>query len=98
MRPTSEPHAHAVGLGAEGLERARDELVDRPELRLRLRCARLEAREVEQVRDQALEACSLEPNRLEQRRAVLFVQVEGRALEAAGCGPDRRQRRAQVVA
>ena len=71
--------ARRAGLGAEGstrtrsrprgaelLERLPDELVHRPELRLRPGRARLEWREVEQVADQALEPSGLDPHGLEQ--------------------------------
>ena len=54
--PPREPDAHPVSVGAEGLERPGDELVTRPQLRPRLGGAGLQPREVEQVRDQALEA------------------------------------------
>jgi hypothetical protein len=86
----------AVGAG-EPVERLSDELVHRPELGTRCRGARLEARQVEQVRDEALQPPALEPDRLEQAGSVVLVEREPGVLEPVHRRRDRRQGRAEVV-
>ena len=88
----------ALRSSAELAERLADERLDRPQLGFRLGRTELEAREVEEVRDQTIEAPRLGVDRGEQARAVLVAELQVGALEPVGRGSDRGQRRAQVVA
>src|SRR3989442_12938541 len=60
--------------------------------------AGLEAREVEQLAHEAVEPIGLDLDRVEQRAAILWRQVEGGALQALAGRLDRGQRGAEVVA
>ena len=82
----------ACRVGAECLERARDQLVHRPQLAVRRRDTGLEPRKVEQVRHQPLEPRRLEADRLQERGTVVGVERERAALEPAGSDANRRQR------
>jgi len=85
-------------LGAELVERLRDEPVHGPELAVRLRRARLQAGEVEEVADDALQPLHLVPDRLQQAGAIGVVERKPWISEALGRDSNRSQRRAQVVA
>jgi hypothetical protein len=65
----------ALGSRPELAERLSDQRLDRPQLRLRLGSTQLEAREVEQVRDQAVEAPRLGVDCGQQARAVVVAQL-----------------------
>ena len=82
----------ALRASAELAERLADQRLDRPQLGFWLGRSELEAREVEEVRDQAIEAPRLGVDRGEQARAVLVAQLEVGALEPVGRGADRGQR------
>jgi hypothetical protein len=96
LRITIDGDNDARCLHPELLERALDEQIDRPGLGPAKRRAGLEAREVEQVVDEALESPDLDPDRLEELVPVGIGELERR--EALARRADCRQRRAQVVA
>ena len=73
------------------------ELVERPDLRLRLGAARLEAREVEQVADEPGEPLGVDGDRVEELAAVLVGEDERLAAQRADRRRDPGQRRAEVV-
>ena len=86
-----------AALVLELVERRADDLVDRPELALRIRGAGLEPREIEQVAHHPVEASGLDHDRVDEGRPVALVELELRIGETSGSGRDRGQRRSQVV-
>ncbi len=82
----------------DAVEHLQDEVVDRPVARLRSSRPRLQAREVEQVADDAVEPLGLAEDRLGELAAVLGRERELAVGESAGRREDRHQRRAQVMA
>ena len=93
-----ERHGHAVGVGADLLERIRDQQVDGPQLGPATGRPRVEPRKVEQVLDEALEPPHLTPDRLQQPLAVCFRERDLVARETVARRSDRGERRAKVVA
>ncbi len=74
------------------VERLGDQLVDCPQLLHGLCCAGLQAREVEQVGDETLEAPRLDRDRLQELLAIPAVEVEALVLQPADGRRDRGQR------
>ena len=74
---------HATRVRAETGERLADELVDVPQLAMRLGGAGLETREVEQLLDDAVETRRLVANRLREPEPVLRRAAPGRGLASA---------------
>ena len=88
LGPDVEPDATRIG--SEARERLADELVDVPQLAVRLGRACLEPREVEQLLDDAVEACRLVADRLGESEPVL--RLERRARGSRGRRPRRGSR------
>ena len=95
LGPDLETHASRVL--AQPREGLADELVHGPELAVRLDDACLEPREVEQLANDAVEACGLLADRHGQPQPVIGRQLEPGARERVGRGEDRGQRRPEVV-
>ena len=82
---------------AERVDRLQDEIVERPHLALRRSGARLEARQIEEVGDEPVQAARLELDRLEQVVAVVVGEAERPVAQSADGGRDAGQRRAEIV-
>ncbi len=87
-------HLDAVSGMPEAAQRLDDEAVGSPDLGLGHRGAGLQAREVEQVRDQAVEPPRLAEDAVEQICSIGLVQAEVRPGEGGRRRQDRHQRRA----
>src|SRR5207249_19648 len=91
---SAQPRAPlAVAHLVEGLG---EQLVGRPELGPRARGARLEAREVEQVRDETVEPLALGADRLQEGLSIDGGELEGGRLERGDRRRDGGQGRAQI--
>jgi len=88
---------HSLGVRPELLDHPLDELLRRPELRMRGRDSALEARQVEQVPDDAVETVRLTPDSGDELDAIFVRETQLRIGETGCRGHDRRQRGAQVV-